>query len=231
VKVFNVPEIGTVKTEIVLTRDTEEVCDFLGLLRFCLDGRTRMTSKQTFEILTTSQIFESELYKNKAFKKRHKVESRPLSKEFFLLLENYHDPRDEKSCKQENIFWNYRQNIITSTEYYSKICEHFAKVDQLNDVYRNCERQKDKVETYKCKFSFDILLISYPEMDKELAGNILRRLKSELNDQESGGFDKWVTETNLKPILQAVERIRVDIERTESDWLFILLFCFIIITN
>lgn len=207
VKVFNIPEVGTVKTEIVLTRDPDQVSDFLGIPNFSLDGQTRMSSRQIFDILTQSKIFEKELYQNEAFKKRHKVESRPLSKDFLKLLENYKDPKQEK---ENNFFQDFRETKLLPNEYYSKICQHFKKVDQLTEFYAKCEKQKDKVENYKCKFSFEILLQTFPDMESEMAGSVLRRLKSE----KTGDYAEWVAKTDIKEILQDVERIREEIGRS-----------------
>ena len=204
VKVFNVPEIGTVKKEVVLTKEPGKVCDFLGLPRFCLDGHTRMSSKQIFQVITESQIFERELYDSQAFVVRHKVQRRPLSREFCRLLQNF----SGENHKEENIFKKFRKNSILLTEYYNNICLNFNQVDKLQIIHENCAKQKQTVDLYKCKFSFEVLLETYPDMEKEQGGNILRKLKRESNKREKGGFSKWVHQTDLKEIFREVERVR-----------------------
>jgi len=201
VKMFNIPEIGTVKSEVVLTKDTQHICHFLGLPDHCLDGKTRMSSEEIVNILINSKIFQHELYLTESYKKRHKVSRRPLSNKVFRLLETFHASEEEKHLLGNNLFQDFREEKILAEEYYRRICQYFDKLEELKKFYATCNIQKNKVEICKSKLSFKTLLEAFPGMKDEEAGNILRKMKYEKKEN----FVDWVTETDVEEILKVVE--------------------------
>ena len=56
-KLEGVSNVGTAKYDFLLTKDIKKVCDFLSMPYFCLDGKTRMSTQEIFEVLTTCKLY------------------------------------------------------------------------------------------------------------------------------------------------------------------------------
>ena len=69
-----VPNVGTVKFDFLLTNNVTEVCDFLCVPYFCLDGKTRMSSQDIFNVLTACKLF----FNNNDYDQKYKLKERKM---------------------------------------------------------------------------------------------------------------------------------------------------------
>merc|ERR1711874_11607 len=74
----SVSGVGTCKDEVFLTNNLTEVCKFLGLPTYSLDGKTRLSTREVFEVLTKSKVFFLAKYDEK-YKIRERRKRRPVS--------------------------------------------------------------------------------------------------------------------------------------------------------
>ena len=94
-EIVNVSGVGPCKADLVLTNDVSVVCRFLGLPGHSLDGKTRMTTKEVFEVLTKTKVFFASDYDEK-YKVRERKKKRPVSDAFFTFLESKQGDLEEK---------------------------------------------------------------------------------------------------------------------------------------
>ena len=117
-----VPGVGTCKDEVVLTIDVAEVCSFLGLPAHSLDGKTRLSTRQVFEVLTKTRVFFPVDYDEK-YKIRERRKRRPVSDAFFNLLESSQEDLEADKLKLykddevEEVFRMFKRKDMEYREY------------------------------------------------------------------------------------------------------------------
>ena len=133
----SVPGLGTRKKDFPLSRDLEQVSHFLGIPKYSLDGKTSLSSRQVFEILTSSRVFFCADYGEK-YKIKERRKKRPLSDAFFTFVEENEESLETEKRKLyqgdklEALFIEFRSKALPFKDYAVKICEEFGKgVEEL----------------------------------------------------------------------------------------------------
>merc|ERR1711874_1719 len=118
----SVSGVGTCKDEVFLTNNLTEVCKFLGLPTYSLDGKTRLSTREVFEVLTKSKVFFLAKYDEK-YKIRERRKRRPVSDVFFNLLET---SKEDLEGEKQKLYQN----------------------DDLEKLFRNCINKEIGYEEY-----------------------------------------------------------------------------------
>ena len=160
--------LGAAKFDFPLTADPAQVCRFLGLPAAALDGVTRLSCQQIFNILTSSRVFFSTEYDEK-YKIRERRKRRPVSDEFFTLLESFGEDlaaqknnmyRDDEL---EEIFSNFRSRRLTYEDYVPLIAEQFNVKAEIQQKLRTMKETYDLRNKQNEKFNFYILSSWLPD--------------------------------------------------------------------
>eukprot|EP00092_Neocalanus_flemingeri_P011504 GFUD01012398.1.p1 GENE.GFUD01012398.1~~GFUD01012398.1.p1 ORF type:complete len:370 (-),score=81.79 GFUD01012398.1:251-1360(-) len=206
--------IGTWKPDIVLTKDLSKVCSFLAIPRHCLDGKTRMSTREIFEILTRSRIFFVTGTKNK-LKKRRK--QRPMMDSFFHLLESDETDLAEKkkelfkNDKLEMSFRNFLSETVQYKEYIELISEHFNMKDEVLERLTTFNKNFNSKPKPNQKFSFQTLRSWYPTMEQNMTGKIFSKVYNNHCGEEKDAFEDWINKT-------AIEDIKLEVEHTKHTF-------------
>ena len=67
------------------------------------------------------------------------------------------------------------------------------------------------------KFNYDIFQSWYPDLDRNLVGRLLGRVKSRHSGDGKEGFDNWVNRTTLAEIREEVERVVKEYEEKKNN--------------
>jgi len=212
----HVPGIGTYKDEVFLTNNTSQVCDFLGLPGHSLDGKTRLSTQEVFEVLTKSKVFFSAKYDEK-YKIRERRKRRPVSDVFFNLLETCSEDLEGEKQKLyknddlEKLFSKCINKEIGYKEYIIKISEYFNKKEEVNK--RLIELLDKKVKPKgNPKLNFELLCSWYPGIEQNTVGKILAKVKSKYSGAGKDSFDEWIDNTEN-------EDIRIEVEHCKDSLL------------
>jgi len=204
--------IGTCKDEVFLTNNTSEVCDFLGLPDYSLDGRTRLSTKEVFEVLTKSKVFFIAKYDEK-YKIRERRKRRPVSDVFFNLLETSNEDLEGEKRKLyknddfEQLFYNCINKEIEYEEYITKISEYFNKREEVRKRFLSLFDKNVKPKGNP-KLNFELLCSWYPDIEQNTVGKILAKVKSKHSGAGKEIFDDWINNTDDKDIRLEVEHCK-----------------------
>jgi len=212
-KLENVSGVGSVKADFLLTRDLARVCSLLRLPSHSLDGRTRLSCPEIFEILTKCSAFFPGDYDEK-YKIRERRKKRPVSDTFFNYLEgsDFQQLGEEKmkmfeEDKVENIFRKYRHKNLDYSDYILEIAEVF---DLQDDLKRKLAEMKTKLtdSAVHPKFNYRTLVDWYPDLQPNTLGKLLGKIKSKHSGNGRESFNEWIESTSLQEIKNEAETIR-----------------------
>eukprot|EP00092_Neocalanus_flemingeri_P101343 GFUD01129581.1.p1 GENE.GFUD01129581.1~~GFUD01129581.1.p1 ORF type:complete len:370 (+),score=89.16 GFUD01129581.1:62-1171(+) len=212
-KIPNVSGVGTCKAELVLTKDLSVVCSFLALPGHSLDGKTRMSTTEIFEVLTRTRVFFLTDYDVK-YKIRERRKRRPVSDCFFNLLESNQNDLEEqkrnllKNDEVEMLFRNFRNKMIQYEEYISLISEHFNKKDEVLERLASLKECANSKHAPNPKFNFQILCSWCPDMEQNIVGRILAKIKSKHSGIGKDAFEEWINVTEIEDIKSEVDIIK-----------------------
>lgn len=214
-KIENVSGVGSVKADLLLTRDLGQVCSLLSLPPHSLDGRTRLSCPEIFEILTNCSAFFSGEYDEK-YKIRERRKKRPVSDTFFNHLEasDVQQLRAEKvkrfqEDKVEHIFRKFRHKNLDYSDYIKKIAEVFGLQDDLKRKLAEMETRLTDSSVHP-KFNYRTLMDWYPDLQPNTLGKLLGKIKSKHSGNGRESFTKWIESTSLPEIKNEAETIRME---------------------
>jgi len=212
-KLENVSGVGSVKADFLLTRDLAKVCSLLRLPAHSLDGRTRLSCPEIFEILTKCSAFFPGDYDEK-YKIKERRKRRPVSDTFFNYLEgsDIQQLGEEKmkmfeEDKAENIFRKFRLKNLDYSDYILEIAELF---DLQDDLKRKLAEMKTKLtdSAVHPKFNYRTLVTWYPDLQPNTLGKLLGKIKSKHSGNGRESFNEWIESTSLQEIKNEAESIR-----------------------
>ena len=155
--------LGTRKTEFALTRDLDQVCNFLGIPRYSFDGATSLSSQQVFDILTSARVFFCKDY-NQKYKIRERRKKRPLSDAFFLLVEEKEESLEAdkrklyEGDKLEAMFIEFRTNALSFEDYAVRIGEEFGKGEEVSKTLLEMTNVNQSISAVNAKLGFHTVL-------------------------------------------------------------------------
>ena len=160
----SVPGLGSRKKDFLLSRDLEQVCHFLGIPKYSFDGKTSLSSKQVFEILTSSRVFFCADYSEK-YKIKERRKKRPLSDAFFTFVEENEESLETEKRKLyqgdklEALFIEFRSKALPFNDYAVKICEEFGKgEEELVKTMSEMTNVNQTISAANAKFGFHKVL-------------------------------------------------------------------------
>ena len=165
-----VPGLGTKKKDFALTRDLDQVSDFLGIPRHSLDGTTSLSSQQVFEILTSSRVFFVKDYDQK-YKIKERRKKRPLSDAFFTFVEEKEESLEAEKRKfyegdrLEAMFLEFRSKTLPFQDYAERIAEEFGKGEEVSKTLLEMTNTNQMVNAVTAKFGFHTVL-THTHMNK-----------------------------------------------------------------
>ena len=207
-----VPGVGTCKDEVVLTNDVAEVCSFLGLPAHSLDGKTRLSTRQVFEVLTKTRVFFPVDYDEK-YKIRERRKRRPVSDAFFKFLESSQEDLEAEKLKLykddevEEVFRTFKRKDMEYREYIDFISEHFNKKDEV-EMKLNQLFEKNTKPQGNPKLNFQVLCSWFPEVEQNTVGKILAKVKSKHSGTGKDAFEDWIDKTDIEDIRLEVEKCK-----------------------
>eukprot|EP00092_Neocalanus_flemingeri_P033686 GFUD01036619.1.p1 GENE.GFUD01036619.1~~GFUD01036619.1.p1 ORF type:complete len:368 (+),score=122.49 GFUD01036619.1:72-1175(+) len=201
--------VGTCKAEVALTSDVSEVCRFLGLPGYSLDGKTRMSTREMFEVLTRTKVFFTGDY-DENYQVRERRKRRPVSDAFFNFLESKQGDlvEEEKNDEVEILFRNFRNNSIEYEEYIEIIGEHFNKKEEVIERFNLLKETGSRKAKPNPKFNFQILCSWCPGIDQNTVGKIMASVKSKNSGTGKADFEDWINQTEMEEIKLQVEKCR-----------------------
>jgi len=204
--------LGTKKKDFALTRDLDQVCHFLAIPRYSFDGATSLSSRQVFEILTSTRVFFCKDYDQK-YKIRERRKKRPLSDAFFLLVEEKEESLEAdkrklyEGDKLEAMFLEFRTKVLPFEDYAVRIGEEFGKGEEVSKTLVEMTNANQTVSAASAKFGFHTVQEWFPDLDQKQAGKVLQRLKcNHSGEVGKAAWETWVLETPLQDIKAEVER-------------------------
>ena len=213
-EVDSVANIGTLKSDFVLTDNPEDVCNFLGIPHYCLDGKTRMSSQEIFNVLTTCKLYFNNNDYDQKYKIKERRKRRPVADAFFTALEK------NESCNVENIntkifpddegykvLTDYRNKTINYDEYLGQISDLFGKKDEVKSRIDSMRNKSNSARNADAKFNYYILRNWYPQLDPVKAGKLFARLKSSKSGSGSKKFTNWIEDTSTEAIRRELDEL------------------------
>jgi hypothetical protein len=214
--------LGTKKKDFALTRDLDQVSDFLAIPRYSFDGATSLSSQQVFEILTSTRVFFCKDYDQK-YKIRERRKKRPLSDAFFLLVEEKEESLEAEKRKLyegdklEAMFLEFRSNALPFEDYAVRIGEEFGKGEEVSKTLEEMTNVKQTVSAVSAKLGFHTVQEWLPDLDQKQAGKVLQRLKcNHSGEVGKAAWETWVLETPLQDIKTEVERVALLVKSSTS---------------
>ncbi|XP_023349837.1 uncharacterized protein LOC111718463 isoform X2 [Eurytemora carolleeae] len=172
--------IGTFKSDFICSDQTRDICEFLGIPFSSLDGKTRMSSSEIFEILTSSRAYLPNQYSQK-YKIKERRKRRPLSDDFFTRLEESEvdlETRNKERFQDDIIFLTfvkYTEGDIGYLDLIQFISGRFGKLEELNSQIKLISEQNNPKSDEK--FGHHILKLWFPEIDHQNLGGLMNRVK------------------------------------------------------
>ena len=215
-KIENVSGVGSVKADFLLTKELTQVCEMFSLPPHSLDGTTRLSCGEIFDILTKCSAFFPGDYDEK-YKIRERRKKRPVSDTFFNHLEasDAQQLGEQKRKmfemdKVENIFRKFRHKNLDYSDYILEIAEVFGLREDLN---RKLAEMNTKLRD-SCvhpKFNYRTLVDWYPDLQPNTIGKLLGKIKSKHSGNGRESFSDWIDSTSLQEIRNEVEIVRLEI--------------------
>ena len=215
-KIENVSGVGSVKADFLLTKDLTQVCEMFSLPPHSLDGTTRLSCGEIFEILTKCSAFFPGDYDEK-YKIRERRKKRPVSDTFFTHLEAsdvQHLGEQKRKMfetdKNENIFRKFRHKNLDYSDYLLEIAEVFGLQE---DLKRKLAEMNTKLRD-SCvhpKFNYRTLVDWYPDLQPNTIGKLLGKIKSKHSGNGRESFSDWIDSTSLQEIRNEAETVRLEI--------------------
>ena len=212
----SVSGVGAVKSDLLLTRNIIQVCDFLGLPQYSLDGETRLSCRQIFDILTSSRVFYNNGYEEK-YKIKERRKKRPVSDSFFTFLEEADlnklmEVKNSKFCKDSitQTFNKYREQILSYDEYLFKIAQYFNQEEELHTKLQQMDSKLPQAELDP-KFNHIILSAWYPQLSPNQVGKLLGKVKSKHSGAGTSGWSQWILDSRIEDIKLETEIIKQQI--------------------
>ena len=209
----NVSGVGAVKADLLLTKEPVEVCQFLGIPTHSLDGQTRLSCREIFDILTQCRAFFPQDYDEK-YKIKERRKKRPVSDTFFAYLEesNIEQLKKEKmelfeKDKVEMLFRRYRDREIESSDYLQQVAAYFSLQEDLQSKLKEMKRKIQDSSVHP-KFNYRTLVDWYPDLSPNLLGKMLGKIKCSHSGSGKESFTHWIESTELEDIRREVESIR-----------------------
>ena len=218
-KLENVSGVGSVKADFLLTKDLAQVCSLLSLPPHSLDGRTRLSCAEIFEILTNcSAFFPGEEGYDEKYKIRERRKKRPVSDTFFNQLEasDVQQLGEEKrklfeEDKVENIFRKFRHQNLDYSDYILKIAEVFGLEDDLGRKLAEMETKLTNSSVHP-KFNYRTLVDWYPDLHPNTVGKLMGKIKSKHSGNGRESFVEWIESTSLPEIKNEAETVLREIK-------------------
>ena len=202
------------RDQMLLTIDLGEVCSVLGLPRYCLDGKTRLTSTEVFEVLTKSKVFFAADYDEK-YKIRERRKERPVSDVFFTLLEQKSMTDLEAARRKmyendevEELFRKFKTKSIDYRQYVERLGECLGKREEVLRKLEALNESKKVQGLSNEKFNFQILCSWLPDLEHNTVGKVMGKLKSKHSGSGPRSFDEWIGSTDVKDIKLEVEHCK-----------------------
>jgi len=209
---------GAVKSDFVLSKECGNICKFLGIPSFTLDGKTRLSCSQIFEVLTRSRVFFPHQYDQK-YHIRQRKKRRPVSDTFFNYLESSEDSvmaRKRELYRDDAIeetLRKFRNRELGYDEYILVIGQYFNRKEE---VRRACESMKCKTVQRRGKnekFNFYILKSWFPDLDPKMVGRLIVKIKRKHSKGKHprAAFDEWVQRTEISLLREEAFKCRQEL--------------------
>lgn len=209
----NVPGVGAVRADFPLTNNLDQVCEIVSIPRYSLDCRTRLSCKDIFDILTSCRAFFPNDYDEK-YKIKERRKKRPVSDTFFNFLENENlEQMTAKKYKMfqddeiENLFRAFRDNEVSTDEYYIRIAEMFNKKESLEEKLRDMEIRLAPA-ALDPKFNHLVLSAWHPELGPNDIGRLFGKMKSRHSGSGPESWSQWILDTDITNIEQEAEHCK-----------------------
>ena len=218
-KCEGVSNIGTAKADFLLTNNIEKVCNFLGIPYFCLDGKTRLSSKDIYNVLTCCKLYANNENYDQKYKIKERRKRRPVANAFFDAIEAddndslfSHNANKFNDDKVYNTLINYKNRRLDYDEYIEEISDYFGKKEEVRIKWQMMKENQRVLSAAEVKFNFYILKEWFPSIDQAKLGKVMARVKSSKSGNGPNGFHKWVEETNIDDIQRFSYSILQDIK-------------------
>ncbi len=199
----------TRKVDVTLTTYRDDICDFLCLPLKCLDGRTRLSTRDAFECLMRSAVyFHSQDEFSDKYKEREGKKGRAMIAKMFQYLAEY--TGEYEAEKEEN---QQRREFRAFLEGGDRkalddfILGHFGKLEEAEGT----RRQYEQTESNPNAFTFADLADLLPDLklreDKSKVAEVMTRLRKVMGKPESKtrtDLDVWFTGKEEEEIKEIV---------------------------
>ena len=210
-KLEGVSNVGTVRTDFLLTNKVSKVCDFLSIPTSCLDGKTRMTTKEIFNVLTSCRIFFNNNNYDQKYKIKERRKRRPVADTFFNLLEAEDEKKENSTLEARNdkrfqddeihkMLVNFRNQTIEYSEFIERVSDLFGRKNELIEKWKYIQEKSQASSESEKKFNFYILKEWYPNVDQVKIGKIFAKLKSSKSGNGILNYQNWVEQTDISKI-------------------------------
>ena len=217
-KIEGVSNVGTLRDDFLLSNDLENVCDFISVPKTCLDGKTRMTTSEIFDILTTCKFFTNNSNYDQKYKIKERRKRRPVADTFFSLLEAEEQKENGETLENKNhirfqndhvykILLDFRNDVIDYEKYIEEISNHFGSKSKMMEKLAEMKKHSTDLSESESKFNFYILKSWYPNVEQAKIGKIFAKLKSSKSGNGKQSYEKWILETDIVNIRESVQEI------------------------
>ena len=217
-KVEEVSSVGTVKADFLLTNKPDKVCDFLSIPSICLDGKTRLSAQEIFDILTTCRVFFNCNNYDQKYKIKERRKRRPVADTFFTLLENKEQEEEDDTLESKNkirfkndmiykFLSDFRNHEINYGDFIELVSDYFGRKTELVEKWKEMQEKTQFRTESDLKFNFYILKRWYPNVNQEKIGKVFAKLKSSKSGNGTESYQNWVLETDIEEIRKLAEDI------------------------
>ena len=217
-KTEGVSNVGTSRDDFLLSNDLGNVCDFLSVPKTCLDGKTRMTTSEIFNILTTCRFFIINSNYDQKYKIKERRKRRPVADTFFSLLEAEEEKENGETLENKNyirfqndpvyrMLLDFRNNVIDYEKYIEEISDYFGNKNETMKKMTEMKNSFSNLSESESKFNFYILKSWHPNVEQAKIGKIFAKLKSSKSGNGRQCYENWILETDIAQIRESVQEI------------------------
>jgi len=175
---------------------------FLGIPSFTLDGKTRLSCLQIFEVLGRSRVFFANAFDEK-YNIRQRKKRRPVLDSFFDNLESSEDRVMTKKRELyrhdaiEETLRKFRNGELGYDDYILEIGQYFNRKEEVHRAYESMKCKTVEQKEQNEKFNYYILKSWFPDLDPKIVGKLMVKIKSKYSKR---AFAEWVQRTDISLI-------------------------------
>ena len=213
-KLYNTSGNVAMKADFLLTNDIHTVCQFLSIPKHSLDGKTKLTCREIYDILTTCRAFfphDHNTAQGRKFKINRK--KRPIFNAFFNFLDadGIEDVYDNKGKifhgdRIEHLFNEFRMKNLAYENYIFEIADLFSLSPELKSKMDNMKLKLQPAELHP-KFNHTILASWFPTLSTKNLGKLFGKMKSHHSGSDPNQWNEYIQRTPLADIKEEAEQM------------------------